>query len=535
MSEVRSDVDLARLARARRGEGAKAPVLERPKRSWSRWAIPSAIVLGFAGLLLWSLGDALRPRIPVRIERPLIASGASHAAEAPAAMSAAPAFAAAGWVEADPFPISVTPLVDGYLESVLVQEGDVLRAGQAVARLVADDAELERDRARAELALAEAQVAEARVRADFAKQSFDARIELDEQLAKSEAELRGATKERDALRELAARREAEVEVAREELVVQRDLRSKGVGGKRQVELAEARVDAARASLEEARARAIHARAQLDVARAARTRAQRDGELRIEERRRVEASKVALGSAEAKRASAAVRLRIAELAVSRLIVRAPAAGTVLERTLAPGQRVAGRSVVTLYDPASLRVRVDVPQESIARARVGQGAQILSEARPGRPYRGEVQRTIHKADIQKVTLEVRVRVLDPDKFLRPEMLCQVRFAGGASVGAMHGHGGRGAGKKPGKAGGGEQVASARLLLVAKDLVADGEIWVLDPDGPRMRKRSIRVGRQRQEAGRAWVEVLDGLDPSDKLVRAPAAARREGALVRIEGDAR
>lgn len=514
MSEVRSDIDLSRLSRER-----SPKAIERPKRSRLRWAIPAAILLGFAGMLVWALGDALRARVSIRVVRPM--SVAAEGGESPARGSEELVFAAAGWVEPDPFPIHVPALTSGVLASVLVQEGDSVEAGQAIAKLVPDDAQLELQSARRALAVAEADHAGSEVEVEYAQRDFDARLALDEALQKSEAELRGKIGERDALVEAAKRTLADVVVAREELEVQRELRAKGAGGPRQVELAAARVESARAAQSSAQASAAHASAQVDVARAVRARVLRDAELRIEERRRVAAAKAARSKTRARIEAAKTRVAIAELAHTRLVVRAPSAGTVLERSMAPGESVASGSIVQLYDPESLRIRVDVPQEKFALARVGQSARILSEARPGRPYRGIVQRTIHRADIQKVTLEVRVRVLDPDELLRPEMLCQVQVLGGDEVASSA------ARKKASPA------ANAPALLIPAELVVDGSVWVLDPDGPRMRKRRVELGGERRLDGKAWALVRAGLDPSDKLVVAAPSERADGALVKIEED--
>ena len=65
---------------------------------------------------------------------------------------------------------------------------------------------------------------------------------------------------------------------------------------------------------------------------------------------------------------------AALRLDRMEVRAPAAGVVLARLAQPGSVLSGASpghpVCSLYDPASLRVRVDVPQADVGKLFVGQ---------------------------------------------------------------------------------------------------------------------------------------------------------------------
>ncbi|MCA8969117.1 MAG: efflux RND transporter periplasmic adaptor subunit [Planctomycetes bacterium] len=549
MSEVKSDVDLGRLSRTR--ESALSP----PKRSWRRFSLPIAILAGFVALLIWSLGDALLPKTRVRVVRPRVTT-------AQRAPQGAVAFAAAGWVEPDPFAIHVTALTPGVIAKILVEESDRVTEGQPIAELVPDDAKLALEAVERALAVARSNAEEKRIALDFAQQDFDARIELDERLAVTKAELAGKTAEHADMAASVDRLLADVRAAEEEVTVQNELRSKGAGGVRQVELAEARLDSTRSALHVAKAKAAHALAQVDVARARAARVSKDAELRIEDRRRVEAAKTAHETALREIEAAQNRIAIAALAVERLVVRAPMDGVVLERHVGPGEGAPAGGICSLYDPAHLRVRVDVPQEQIASAGVGQHAQILSEARPGKPYRGEVIRVIDRADIQKVTLEVQVRVLDPDGLLRPEMLCQVRFeavqqsepeagqgqkagdandhSGDASTSQRPGRGEAGAESRDGhdepNAADSRALSSAatRVLWIPQACIVQGRVFVIDPDGPRARVRPVVT---MDTAGAApstgLVAVTSGLDISDKVVVDPPARLADGDLVEITGE--
>ena len=177
------------------------------------------------------------------------------------------------------------------------------------------------------------------------------------------------------------------------------------------------------------------------------------------------------------------------------VRSPWAGIVLERLAVPGSTVTGASsaVCSLYDPNSLRARVDVPFEQVEHTTVGQRAEILCSSRPRQPYRGTVLRQVQRADIQKVTLEVQVRFDEPDALVRPDMLCQVRFlaeeTGVTATAAGH-----------------------RTLLVPTRLLRDGDrLLVIDPDGDRARLQKVEVGHR----GPEWSEILSGLNLSHRLI--------------------
>src|SRR5690606_29574462 len=74
---------------------------------------------------------------------------------------------------------------------------------------------------------------------------------------------------------------------------------------------------------------------------------------------------------------------------------------------------------------LQVRADVPLAEAARVSAGLPAEIRVEALPDRVFRGEVVRIVHEADPVKNTLPVKVRILDPDPALKPEMIARLQF--------------------------------------------------------------------------------------------------------------
>ena len=78
---------------------------------------------------------------------------------------------------------------------------------------------------------------------------------------------------------------------------------------------------------------------------------------------------------------------AELRLERMVVRSPISGRVLSVQSRPGQRLSGinphseqgsSSVVSLYDPAMLQIRVDVRLEDVPQVQIGQPALIETAA-------------------------------------------------------------------------------------------------------------------------------------------------------------
>lgn len=500
MSQVQGDIDLSALSR-------RPDAVEPPRRSRLRILLP-LLILGTFGVVLGStLLDELRPAVEVRVVRPERVD--ASAASVP---EGRPVVQAAGWVEPDPFPIHASTLAAGVVREVLVQESDAVEAGQPVALLVDEDARLAAARARAARDQAAATLSMREVELGIAQERFEAGIEVTEAASIAASELEQdqaiAAKQRAAVVEGRAR----LELAQEELVVQRDLAERGASGLRQVELAEAAVLEAEGRLAALEAEVLRAEREVDKARARDERARRDLELRFEDRLRLDSAGPAVALARAQLEASEAALAEAELRLERMVVRAPAAGVVLERLTMPGMVLdsSGPShvVCSLYDPSSLRVRVDVPQAEVEKLFVGQRAEILTQARGDAAYRGEVLRIVQRADIQKVTLEVQVRVEDGDAWIRPDMLAQVRFLSSGEAAAARG------------AEGGERVR------IPARLVEGGAVWLLDPAKGVARRRAVEV----QEASEGWVVVLDGLDLSSKVLDPGGAALEEGGAVRV-----
>src|SRR2546429_2371087 len=125
---MNSNVDLKQLA-VRRDGPAPAPQLRRPGHLASRYLLPGAVLVGFSAVVAWAARDSLLPSRPVTVV-PILTTRAEVRQEG------SPLFQAAGWVEARPTPILVTALAEGVIDQLLVVEGQEVKAGEAVARLI---------------------------------------------------------------------------------------------------------------------------------------------------------------------------------------------------------------------------------------------------------------------------------------------------------------------------------------------------------------------------------------------------------------
>ena len=503
MSAAHSDIDLERLARP--GDG-----IERPRKSVWRILLPVGILVIFGAVLGSSLLEAFASEVEVDFVRPRReATGAASSATASHVV-----LQAAGWVEPDPSPEHVPALASGFVHEVLVEESDTIEVGQVVARLVPDDARIELAGASAEEE--RRQESHDRLVALLAieQERFDEALEVTEAVTVAAARLEGASSASSASAAAIVQGEAAVRVAGAELEVQRELLAEGGTGAWEVELAEASLEQARGMLSGLQAKAALAAAEQQAARVRPGPAERERELRLVDRVHLESARVAVARAATELATATTARETAELRSTRMAVISPVEGVVLERLVAPGDHLSEhlRTIVSVYDPSSLRVRVDVPQADIAGVGAGGRAEVLTEARPDRPYAAHVLRIVQLSDIQKVTLEVQVRVDEPDELIRPDMLCQVRFLGRSD--------------EPGGAG---SSAPGEVLLVPASLVEGGAVWVLSSDGRSATRRRVTTGGEQREEGVSWLRVTAGLNLSDKLLVQRTGELTEGVRVR------
>lgn len=146
------------------------------------------------------------------------------------------------------------------------------------------------------------------------------------------------------------------------------------------------------------------------------------------RRDVEASQAdaQASTAEYQRA----RLRMANLGGGpgdTLPLTSSVTGYVIDRQLNPGQQVgAGQGpLFTVTDPRRLWLLIDVPETSVARARVGETIEFDVPAWPGRKFTGTITQIGLAVDPATRRIQVRAAVPNPDLALKPEMFARARF--------------------------------------------------------------------------------------------------------------
>jgi HlyD family secretion protein len=248
----------------------------------------------------------------------------------------------------------------------------------------------------------------------------------------------------------------------------------------------------------------------EVALAQQASAQKNYELvRIGPRR----EQIELARAQVREAEAG--LTAAQVDLGSTVIRAPIAGTILERLVEPGEivtisfiggRGAKSAVLSLADLSVLDVEVDVSQNEIGKVRLNQPATIVADAFPDRTYRGTVTEMAPEANRQKATLQVKVRVAQPDGVIRPEMNARVTFL-----------------EPPSGAGGPAKVFAPREAVFTRE----AQSFVFLVSGGKATARAVRVGTETE--GR--IEVLEGLDGGEAVVVRGVELLKDGQRVRVK----
>ena len=132
-------------------------------------------------------------------------------------------------------------------------------------------------------------------------------------------------------------------------------------------------------------------------------------------------------------SAQAALGAANVAVEYTRIRAPFDAVVLTKDADVGDIVtpfgaaanAKAAVVTIADMSSLQVEADVSESNLEKVKTGQPCEIQLDALPDSRFRGEVHMIVPTADRSKASVMVKVRFLDTDPRILPEMSARVAF--------------------------------------------------------------------------------------------------------------
>ncbi len=294
--------------------------------------------------------------------------------------------------------VVVSSEIQGRLQTLLANQGDVVQAGQLLGRI--QPQEWKADMSFYANAEQQSAALVTQAEADLKYQES----QTSNQIRQSEANLAAAEAQ-------VVQGEADLENARLSFERLRGLFQRGV------ESAQTN-DQARTAYEGSKAHAESLRKQVQAAQAAVALAQANADQVAARRAMLEASRHQLAAAGAQKEKAQVRLDYTE-------IHAPISGIVDVRAALQGEVVnPGQAIVTLIDPDNLWVRVDVEESYIDRILLGQKLQVRLPSGALREgtvfYRGAdaeyaTQRDVSRTKRDIKTFEIRLRMDNKDRAL------------------------------------------------------------------------------------------------------------------------
>ncbi|MBT6154613.1 MAG: HlyD family efflux transporter periplasmic adaptor subunit [Planctomycetaceae bacterium] len=506
-----NSVDLRELAIDR---GATGQANLRARRNvLTRYVLPLVLIAGFLSLVAWASRDFLFPPKAVAV-MPVFSTTAEVRQEG------TPLFQAAGWIEPRPTPVRVAALAPGVVEKLLVVEDQPVKAGEPVAELVKDDAKLTLDAASADLKLRDAELDEARSLLTAAETRLKQPVHLEAALGEADAslakvqtqlkslpfEIRGAVADQEA-----AQQDYEGKVA-----------AKGVVAGVAIDIAKGKAEAATARVDELRDREGSLKKEQAALTGRRDALKTQLILLADELKERDGALAKVKAATARVEQTQVVVAEAQLRLDRMTVVSPIDGRVFRLIAHQGARIGGgmtqmtghdgSTVVTMYRPSMLQVRVDVRFEDIPKVSLHQPVEIDNPALSS-PLTGKVLFISSEADIQKNTLQVKVAIPDPPPVFKPEMLVDVTFLA------------------PKQSNRTTEPSQELKLYVLGQLIHQGEggsfVWLADQSEGVARKTTIQTGAV---GSNGLVEITSGLTVSSRIISSGIDGLQDGDRITV-----
>ncbi len=227
----------------------------------------------------------------------------------------------------------------------------------------------------------------------------------------------------------------------------------------------------------------------------------------------------IAAAEAQWNAARAELEYAQTELSYTVIRAPIYGTILEKLAERGELVtnmnfggtrgAKSSLLSMADLSDLQVEVDINEGDLSKVHLGQKTQIRIDANPSGAYLGEVDEIAPQADRQKGSVQVKVRVDNPDAFVKTELNARVTFLEASPEG-------------------GAESAKPHLWLPAASVTQRaGRSVVFAIVSGKAVEKEITLGAQSERG----MELLEGLSETDTVILNPPETLVSGMAVQTQ----
>jgi RND family efflux transporter MFP subunit len=223
---------------------------------------------------------------------------------------------------------------------------------------------------------------------------------------------------------------------------------------------------------------------------------------------------AVAEAEAGVHAGKAALNGAEVSLEYTFIRAPFDAVVLTKNADIGDIItplgaaanAKAAVVTIADMGSLQVEADVSESNLQYVKLGYPCEIQLDAFPDSRFRGSVHMIVPTADRSKASVMIKVKFLDNDSRILPEMSAKVAFL-----------------QRPVTP---EEQKPRTVINPAAIIQKENRKTVFLIKDDRAVKVSIDTGEHLGD----FIEVLTGIKAGDRVVLKPLDKLKDGDRVKI-----
>jgi RND family efflux transporter MFP subunit len=298
----------------------------------------------------------------------------------------------------------VAPAVGGKIVEVNFDVGSYVTQGSVMIRLDPRDAQIRLDQATAQLEQQKNAVKQAEAQVEQAIAS----------LRQTQARLGVVDGQNFQIKDFSQVKSitAQLELAEKELVRAQRLLESGDSPRALYDQRKSQRDSLLGQLDEARSNAAVAIRSINTAQA-----------------QVDTARTAVASAKAGVETASAQVHQAAKGVADTAVLAPLSGYVSERTADVGEfispSVPNSKIATIMRTSTLRVKIDIPEQSVSKVNEGQGVSVQTSSYPDRSFAGTIARISPGLNAQSRTLTVEAEIQNVDGLLKPGQFATVRI--------------------------------------------------------------------------------------------------------------
>lgn len=196
------------------------------------------------------------------------------------------------------------------------------------------------------------------------------------------------------------------------------------------------------------------------------------------------------------------LRASQARLDQMAIHAPVDGVLIARSVEPGSIVQpGKELMALAPAGETQIVVQMDERHLADLALGQKAIVSADAFPGERFAAELVYINPGIDAARGSVEVKLQVPAPPRYLRQDMTVSVDI---------------------------EVARRAGVVAVPSDAVHDAsgkQAWVLVVRDGRAVRQPVTIGMR----GAGHVEVTAGLNPGDATISSANPQVRAGQRVR------